>query len=514
MSVMGYVCCASNNTAPILPLQTNRTVNELAILTVTNSATDAESPPQVLSYSLQDAPTNAVVSTSGVITWTPSESQGPGTYLLTTVVTDNGSPPLSATNSFSVAVNEVNSAPVLTVPTNQAINELALWTANGTAVDPDLPTNTLTFELVSGPGGLTVSTNGLISWTPSEAQGPSTNTVTVRVFDNGVPSLSATNSFTLTVNEVNSAPVLTMPTNQAINELALWTANATAVDTDLPTNTLTFELVSSPGGLTVSTNGVITWTPSEAQGPSTNTVAVRVFDNGAPSLSATNSFTLTVNEVNSAPVLTVPTNQTINELALWTANATAVDPDLPTNTLTFELVSGPSGLTVSTNGLISWTPSEAQGPSTNTVAVRVLDNGAPSLSETNSFTLTVNEVNSAPVLTVPTNQTINELALWTANATAVDPDLPTNTLTFELVSGPSGLTVSTNGLISWTPSEPQGPSTNAIIVRLLNDGVPSLSATNSFTLIVNEVNSPPGTPRTNEPDPCWTHGADSDQHGE
>ena len=80
MSVTGYVCCASNNTAPVLPLQTNHTVNELAILTVTNSATDAESPPQVLSYSLQDAPTNAVLSTNGVITWMPSESQGPGTH--------------------------------------------------------------------------------------------------------------------------------------------------------------------------------------------------------------------------------------------------------------------------------------------------------------------------------------------------------------------------------------------------------------------------------------------------
>ena len=140
---------------------------------------------------------------------------------------------------------------------------------------------------MSGPGGLTVSTNGVISWTPGEAQGPSTNTVTVRVLDDGGPSLSATNSFTLTVSEMNSAPTLTLPANQTINELALWTTNATAADADLPSNTLTFELVSGPSGLTVSTNGVISWTPTEAQGPGTNTVTVRVFDNGAPSLSAT-----------------------------------------------------------------------------------------------------------------------------------------------------------------------------------------------------------------------------------
>ena len=39
-------------------------------------------------------------------------------------------------------------------------------------------------------------------------------------------------------------------------------------------------------------------------------------DNGTPALSVTNNFTLTVNEVNVAPVLTVPGNQTINESLL------------------------------------------------------------------------------------------------------------------------------------------------------------------------------------------------------
>ena len=54
--------------------------------------------------------TNAVISTNGVISWTPSEGQGPGIYTLTTVVSDGS---LSATNSFNETVNEVNLAPVL-----------------------------------------------------------------------------------------------------------------------------------------------------------------------------------------------------------------------------------------------------------------------------------------------------------------------------------------------------------------------------------------------------------------
>jgi hypothetical protein len=47
-----------------------------------------------------------------------------------------------------------------------------------------------------------------VAWTPDENQGPSTNTVVVKVSDDGVPPLSATNSFVVVVTEVNVAPPL------------------------------------------------------------------------------------------------------------------------------------------------------------------------------------------------------------------------------------------------------------------------------------------------------------------
>src|SRR5207244_5573456 len=137
---------------------------------------------------------------------------------------------LTDSKSFTVVVNEVNTAPVLTMPANQTINELTTLNVSATATDADLPANTLTFALVSGPAGLTVAANGAIAWTPSEAQGPSTNVVTVRVFDDGTPSLSATNSFTVVVNEVNTAPVLTMPANERNNERLNFSDQTTATD--------------------------------------------------------------------------------------------------------------------------------------------------------------------------------------------------------------------------------------------------------------------------------------------
>jgi uncharacterized membrane protein YqaE (UPF0057 family) len=481
------------NSAPVLPVQTNRIISELSTLIATNTATDSDLPANVLTYSLL-SPAAGITITNGVITWTPTEAQGPSTNTITTVVTDNGTPPLSATNQFTVIVTEVNSAPVLPVQTNRTIPELTTLTVTNVATDSDLPANSLTYSLLSPPAGVTL-TNGIITWTPTEAQGPSTNTITTVVTDNGTPALSATNQFTVVVTEVNSAPVLPAQPDQTIPELTTLTVTNVPTDYDIPANILTFCLLRAASVLSI-TYGVITWTPTEAQGPSTNTITTVVTDNGTPALSATNQFTVVVSEVNSAPVLPAQPDQTIPELTTLTVTNTATDSDLPANILTYSLLSPPAGVTI-TNGVITWTPNEAQGPSTNTITTVVTDNGTPALSVTNQFTVIVTEVNSAPVLPAQPDQTIPELTTLTVTNVATDSDLPANILTYSLLSPPAGVTI-TNGIITWTPTETQGPSTNTITTVVTDNGIPALSATNQFTVIVTEVNSAPVLPA--EPD--------------
>ncbi|MBL9174331.1 MAG: PQQ-dependent sugar dehydrogenase, partial [Verrucomicrobiales bacterium] len=102
-----------------------------------------------------------------------------------------------------------NTAPVFTAVGTPSIPELTPWTMNLVATDADIPANTLTYSLVSGPDGLSVTGAGVMTWTPTEAQGPSTNVVTVKVADNGTPSLSATQQFTVIVLEVPDAPQAT-----------------------------------------------------------------------------------------------------------------------------------------------------------------------------------------------------------------------------------------------------------------------------------------------------------------
>jgi hypothetical protein len=282
------------NSAPVLSAQSNRTINELTLLSVTNSATDSDLPANTLSYSLIGAPSGAAIDSTGVITWTPTEAQGPSTNVIVTVVTDNGVPALSATNSFSVVVNEVNQAPVLSAIANQTINELVALNLQLSATDADIPANHLTFALVSGPSGLSVGSTGALSWTPTESQGPSTNQVSVRVFDDGIPSLSATQSFTVTVNEANTPPNLSPVIDQTVSPMQTLSLTFVATDSDVPTNTLTFAMNSGPAAASVTAGGQFSWTPGFGDAGTTNLVSVRVTDNGTPNLSSTQTFSVIV----------------------------------------------------------------------------------------------------------------------------------------------------------------------------------------------------------------------------
>src|SRR5204862_4581961 len=98
---------------------------------------------------------------------------------------------------------------------------------------------------------------------------------------------------------------------------------------------------------------------------------------------------------------------------------------------------------------------------TNLVTVRVTDSGSPPLSDTKTFAVFVNEINSPPVVSTIGDQTIAEGNTLNLTVAATDPDVPVNNLTFSFVSAPFGASIDPlSGLLLWTPSESQGPSSN------------------------------------------------------
>jgi hypothetical protein len=177
--------------------------------------------------------------------------------------------------------------------------------------------------------------------------------------------------------------------------------------------------VGPPIGATINPNtGVLTWTPNEAQGPATYTLRVRATDNGTPPLNDTKAFTVIVNEVNTPPVLGPLADQTVMQGSILTFTAQATDADLPAQRLTYTLdARAPVGATINpTNGVFTWTPATNHAPSTNTVTIRVTDNGAPSLNDTKTVTIIVNEQSGLRMLglTSPIQGYVS--LAWTAEA--------------------------------------------------------------------------------------------------
>ncbi len=491
------------NVRPTLAPTANQTVDELTLLTVTNGATDPDIG-QTLTFALVSAPGGMSINpTTGTISWTPAQTQSPSTNTILVSVTDNGTPPLSATNSFNVVVKEVNVAPSLPTISTQIVNELTLLTVTNTATEFNIHSTITGYGLINPPLGMNISASGIITWTPAQTQSPGTNTITTVVtnfnpYDLVNPQLMTTNSFVVIVKEVNVAPTLPAVSTQTVNELALLTVTNTATNFNIHSTVTGYRLVNPPTNMVINASGIITWTPAQAQSPGTNTVTTIVtnsnpYDLVNPHLTSTNQFAVIVKEVNVAPSLPTISTQIVNELTLLTVTNTATNANIHSTIIGYRLVNPPTNMVINASGVITWTPAQAQSPSTNTIITIVTNSNPydvvnPQLMATNSFVVIVKEVNVAPVLPVIPTQTVNAQALLTVTNTASESNIHA-TLGYALASPPVGMSISANGVITWTPARSQGPGTNIITTVVTNtdsfDAVnPHLSATNSFTVIV------------------------------
>ena len=188
---------------------------------------------------------------------------------------------------------------------------------------------------------------------------------------------------------------------------------------------------------------------------------------------------------NTPPLVVAETNRTIPALLPFTLQISATDTDAPPQSLTFELVNAPTGLTIATNtGLLAWTPTALQGGSTNPVSVRVTDNGTPPLNATAGFSIIVLPANTAPVFESATNLLVHVQQLARTRVEASDAE--TNAITYSFGPGvPAGATLDPDtGDFRWPVPLAAAGTTNVITVRATDDGTPSLNAIQQFSVAV------------------------------
>ena len=288
-----------DNGAPVLSPIATISAPEQSPITFTAQATHAGGGTIV--YSLENAPTGATIDpASGVFTWTPTEAQSVRHWF--TVKASVGA--AYERRTVKVQVTEVNEDPVLSAIGDKTVAVGSELRFTATATDVDLPAQELEFSL-SGtvPAGAAIDpTSGVFTWTPTVDQiGEHTFGVWVvdPYFDlySFPPVGSDAQSITVTVvaaADENTAPVLAPIGDKSVAEGTQLAFTATATDADIPADTLTFSLGSgAPSGAAITAAGVFTWTPTEAQGPGSYPITIRVSD-GA--LTDSETITVTVTE--------------------------------------------------------------------------------------------------------------------------------------------------------------------------------------------------------------------------
>ena len=465
---------------PTLNSPGNKTVNEGATLSFTINASGG-STPYTYSFTSSPAATGAELNAStGAFSWTPGYTQH-GSYSVTFKVTTSSGKYNSKT--ITITVSNVNGAPVLSAIGSKTVAENAALTFTLSATDPD--GGTLTYSATGLPTGATLNAStGAFSWTPSYTQANTYN-VTFTASDG---TLSSSQAITITVTNVNRAPVLSAIGSKSVNEGATLTFTISATDAD--GDTLTYSAGNLPTGATFNpATKTFNWTPGYDQSGSYPNVLFTVTDNGDPLMSDYEDITISVGNVNRPPVLTPIGSRTVNEGATLTFTITGTDPD--GDALTYSASNLPSGAAFDPDTqTFSWTPGYDQAGNYTNVRFTVTDNGDPLMSDYEDITIAVSNVNRPPVLNPIGNKNIEEGKCLQFTITGTDQD--GDSLAYSASNLPDGATFDPDTqTFIWTPVYNQSGNYPNVQFTVTDNGDPQASDSEAITITVGNVNRPP-----------------------
>ena len=441
-----------------------------------------------ITYSKVSGPSWLSVASNGTLSGTPLNANV-GANSFTVKVTDVAG--ASATTTLNINVINVNDAPTFTVnPISGADGtQDAAYSGSIASYANDIDVgDTLTFTKVSGPSWLSVSSTGVLSGTPLNAN-VGTNSFTVKVTD--VAGANATTTLNINVINVNDAPTFTANpiTGAGGTQDAAYSGSIASYGSDIDAgDTLAYSKVSGPSWLSVAANGALSGTPLNAN-VGANSFVVKVTD--AAGANATSTLNISVANVNDAPTFTANpiTGPGGTQDAAYSGSIASYGNDIDVgDTITFSKVSGPSWLSVASDGTLTGTPLNAN-VGANSFTVKVTD--AAGLNATATLNITVANVNDAPVFTANpiTGTGGTQDAAYTGSIASYASDIDVgDTLTFTKVSGPSWLSVSSTGALSGTPLN-ANVGANNFTVKVTDAA--GANATTTLNITVANVNDAP-----------------------
>ncbi|MGQ7846585.1 BspA family leucine-rich repeat surface protein, partial [Granulosicoccus sp. 3-233] len=430
--------------------------NQTAVTTI--AATDVDDGDSQ-SYSLSggaDQTAFSINSSTGELSFIAApDHEAQDTYEVEVTATDDDG--LTDVQTLTVSVNDVNEAPVI-ISDGGGVTATAFVDENQTAVTTIAATDvddgdSQSYSLSGGADQTAFSINSstgelsFIAAPDHEVQDVYDVEVTVTDSD----GLTDVQTLTVSVNDVDEAPVITSNGGGEIgavsvneNQTAVTTVTASDVDdSDTQTYSVTGGADQTAFSINSSTGELSFVTAPDHEVQDVYDVEVTVTDSDG--LTDVQTLTVSVNDVNEAPVITsngggeigaVSVNE--NQTAVTTVTASDVDDS---DTQTYSLTGGADQTAFSINpstGELSFVTApdhEAQG--TYEVEVTVTDSDG--FTDVQTLTVSVNDVNEAPVIisdgagvTATVSVDENQTAVTTIAASDVDDG---DTQTYSVTGG-------------------------------------------------------------------------------
>jgi autotransporter-associated beta strand protein len=449
--------------------------------TIAGDANDVDTGA-TLTFTKVSGPAWLTVESNGAISGTPTNSDvGANSFMVS--VSDGIA--TAVTSTLNITVINTNDDPVWAsdpIAGSDATEDSPYsGSISGSAADVDAGA-TLTYAKVSGPEWLTVGASGALSGTPTNSD-VGLNSFTVSVSDGIATAVSA--NLNITVINTNDTPTWASNpiagSNATEDSAYSGTLAGNASDVDAGAS-LAYAKVSGPAWLNVASNGTLSGTPNNSD-VGTSSFTVSVTDGIATAVETT--LNITVTNTNDAPTWASNpvTGANATEDAAYSGSLASSASDADTNaTLTFAKVSGPAWLSVASNGALSGTPTNSD-VGANGFTVSVTDGIAAAVTTT--LNITVTNTNDAPVFTVSpiVAAGASEGTAYTGQTlagSATDADAG-DSVSYSKVSGPTWLTVASNGALSGTP--PTGSAgLNSFVVRATDTNSATADATLEITV--------------------------------
>ncbi|MDD2895879.1 MAG: DUF4347 domain-containing protein [Aliarcobacter sp.] len=529
--------------------------NAFSFQFATNSFTDVDTS-DTLSYTTQlvDGSGNLVNSgtlptwlsfNSGTRTFSGTPAIGDaGTIYLKVIATDNGTGNLNVSDIFSITVN---SGPTVSTATGTYTDTSAndtftntTGTISATASSGSITGYGINTGITGGTdniggtvydvskagtyGTLYVkSSDGSYVYVPtSNSAINATSTTVTDAFTIEATDSAGTkgNTLTITINGVNDTPtVANIIGNQTATQDSVYNFQFSSnVFSDVDsgdTQTYTAQLVDSNGNL-VNSGTLPTWLTFTSgtrtfSGTPTNSdvgiIYIKVIVTDGSSATISDTFALTVNNVNDAPTGSVIINGILKQGETLTASNNIADID-GLGTITYQWYANDVLITGATNSTYLLTQNEVD--KVITVKANYTDAQSTNETVTSSATTSIVNVNDAPTVSSENIDVVLPFGNnYVKDISTLFSDIDnSNTFTFEAINLPAGLSInSLTGVISGKPTQ---SGDFIITIKGIDSGTPAMSISRTYNMLVlpgaqTRVDTLPNIPILNNTNPIGTN---------